>query len=386
MPYVTAKMGPRHSQMSMWSDLLNDLHDFSAPEIVPFNPSNTRTTFRDFISFPGMGDMLDGYVAALNAFNMRNARFLQSDDMHEFYYSFKIPKRSGGLRSINAPNEDLKAAQRELAAIFQDTFGVLYHTSAFAYVKKRSTIDCIKRHQKNESRWFLKLDFHDFFGSTTPDFVLSQFSQIWPFSGIMSRPGGRDSLALALSICFLDGGLPQGTPISPLLTNITMIPVDHQLSNGLRNFSDGKRDLHLVYTRYADDLLISSKVDFDKNVVISYIKSVLSMFGGPFHLNDSKTRYGSSAGSNWNLGVMLNKDNQITIGHKNKEKFKAMLFTYINDRRSGSPWELSDVQALAGKISYYRMVEPEAIGKIIEAYNKKFDTDIMDCIKHDVTT
>lgn len=385
MPYVTAKMGPRHSQMSLWSDLLDDLNDLSAPQVVPFNDTNTRTTYRDFIYFRGMNEMLDGYVATLNAFNLKHAKFIQSDDMHEFYRYFKIPKRSGGLRQICAPTDELKAAQTELAAIFQNSFGVLYHTSAFAYIKKRCTIDFVKRHQNNESKWLLKLDFSNFFGSSTPEFVMSMLSNIWPFSGIVSRTGGRDALALALSICFLDNGLPQGSTISPLLSNIMMIPIDHQISNGLRDFSDGKRDLHMVYTRYADDIAISSKVDFDKDVVIAYVKSVLSMFSAPFSLNDEKTKYVSSAGSNWMLGVMLNKDNQITIGHKNKERFKAMLFTYLNDRRSGSPWELSDVQALAGKISYYRMVEPEAINKIIESYNRKFDTDVMDCIKNDVT-
>lgn len=384
MPFITAKPAPRFQQMVMWADMLDDLSDMSAPERRPFNPSNTRTVFKSYINFPGMNEMLDGYVGVLHQFNETwQPRF--EGDLHDQYYSFQIPKRSGGWRRINAPNETLKEAQRALASIFENTFGALYHTSAFAYVKHRSTIDAVRKHQKNESRWFLKLDFHDFFGSTTPDFVMRMFSQIWPFSGIVTRPGGREQLALALSLCFLDGGLPQGTPISPLLTNIMMIPIDHNLFNGFLKFNDGEHDLHLVYTRYADDMLISCRVGFRQRAVIDYLKSVLVMYGAPFSLNDSKTRYASSSGSNWNLGVMLNKDNEITIGHKNKELLKSMLCHYINDARAGSPWELSDVQALAGKISYFRMVEPGGVDRIIEAYNQKFNTNIMDRIKHDVT-
>ena len=384
MPYVTAKTTPRFEQMVMWSDMFDDITDMRAPRHVPFNPSNTKTVYRESIAFPNMNEMLDGYVNALRVFNETwQPKF--EGDLHNQYYSFKIPKRSGGWRSINAPNDELKEAQRTLAGIFENVFGALYHTSAFAYVKKRSTIDAIKKHQSNGSRWFLKLDFHDFFGSTTPDFVLHMFSMIWPFSGIMQRPGGRDQLSLALSLCFLDGGLPQGTPISPLLTNIMMIPFDHQVFNGLSKFRDGEKDLHLVYTRYADDLLISCKVGFNKDAVIGYIRSILSMLGAPMCLNDSKTRYASSAGSNWNLGVMLNKDNEITIGHKNKELLRAMLCNYVRARSSGSPWELSDVQALAGKISYFRMVEPDSVNHIIEAYSEKFGVNIMAAISSDLT-
>lgn len=384
MPFITSKPTPRYQQTVLWSDMFDNLSDVAAPERRPYNPSNTSTIFKDFIFFPGMNEMLDGYVQALRQFNETwQPRF--EGDLHEQYYSFQIPKRSGGWRRINAPNETLKEAQRALAGIFENTFGALYHTSAFAYIKHRSTIDAIKKHQTNESRWFLKLDFHDFFGSTTPEFVMSMFSQIWPFSGIVTRPGGRDQLALALSLCFLDGGLPQGTPISPLLTNIMMIPIDHSMFNGLQNFDDGEHDMHLVYTRYADDMLISGKIGFRFRAVIDYLKSVLAMYGAPFSLNETKTRYASSAGSNWNLGLMLNKDNEITIGHKNKEMLKSMLCHYINDSRSGSGWELSDVQALAGKISYFRMVEPSGVDRIIASYNAKFGVDIMAKIKADIS-
>ena len=384
MFYVTTKCERPAVQRVLWEDLMENLFDMTAPEERPFNPTNTRTTCRPYISFPGMGRMLNDFVSKLQQFDAKYIRFIEGD-LHDHYRTFSIPKRSGGLRRINAPSDELMEAQRELARIFQHDFGVLYHTTAFAYIKGRSTIDAVKRHQRNASRWFLKLDFHDFFGSTTPEFVMQMFSKIWPFSGIMISPGGHVALEKAISICFLDGGLPQGTPISPLLTNIMMIPIDHEISNNLRRYNDGSRDIHFVYTRYADDILISSKVDFRYRPVIDLICGVLGAFSAPFSLNNDKTRYGSSAGSNWNLGVMLNKDNQITIGHKNKDMLRAMLCTYTRDRVNERPWELSDIQALAGKISYYKMVEPEAIDVIIAKHNAKFGTDVMACIKQDIT-
>ena len=159
-----------------------------------------------------------------------------------------------------------------------------------------------------------------------------------------------------------------------------MIPIDHKLSNTLRNF-DNKR---FVYTRYADDLLISCKIDFDKDKIQQFVINTLLEFKAPFTIKLEKTRYGSAAGRNWNLGVMLNKDNQITVGHKRKKEFKAMLDNYIRDRKSGNGWELHDIQVLGGLISYYRMVEREYIDFLLNQYSEKHKSDIEQCIKTDL--
>jgi len=270
---------------------------------------------------------------------------------------------------------------RELKMLFEMHMFALYHTTAFAYIRGRSTIDAIKRHQRNESKWFLKLDFADFFGSTTPTFVLDMLSQVFPFSEIIKYRAGKEELIKALSLCFLNNGLPQGTPISPFITNVMMIAIDHKISNALRQL-DNRR---FVYTRYADDLLISCKIDFDKDSVQKLVIDILSQFNAPFTIKPEKTRYGSSAGRNWNLGLMLNKDNQITIGHKRKKEFKAMLDNYMRDRKSDSKWPINDIQVLSGLISYYRMVEKDYIDHLLRQYSVKHGADIKKCMKEDLS-
>ena len=158
-----------------------------------------------------------------------------------------------------------------------------------------------------------------------------------------------------------------------------MIPIDYVLSNELRS-----NENHLVYTRYADDLLISSRNSFDCEWLQDYVISVLRSFNAPFILKKEKTRYGSSAGRNWNLGVMLNKDNQITIGHAKKKQFKAMLCSYINDHKNDISWDIHDVQVLQGLISYYRMVEKDYINYVINHNNEKFNVDLEKMIKEDL--
>lgn len=377
MPYITIKQSPIYYQMS-FDDILDGTVDLSRM-IVP-NVTNTRTQYREQLK-PSFLERFnfDSMISVLEKFNEQHANLFEAE-RKSLYETFYIPKKSRGLREINAPVPELMDALRQLKTIFETNMFALYHTSAFAYIKGRCTIDCIKRHQQNRSKWFAKLDFSDFFGSTTEEFVISMFSQIFPFSEIVKKQDGFEALKKALSLCFLNGGLPQGTPISPIITNIMMIPIDHQVCNELR-----KMDEHYVYTRYADDIIVSSKVSFNCGKLQDYILGVLKKFKAPFCLKKEKTRYGSSAGRNWNLGVMLNKDNEITIGHQKNRAFKAMCCNYISDKKKGVTWDLHDVQVFAGLISYYRMVEKDYINYVIDHNNKKFNVNLEALIKEDLS-
>lgn len=377
MVYITVMQSPIYHQMTLEEFLFQN---FQAPTILNTNVSNTRTYAYETVSehFTSRIDT-DALIRKLVRFN-EQTEALRAQERSTLYETFHIPKRSGGLRRIDAPKPELMNALRNLKTIFEEDFHALYHTSAFAYVKNRCTVDAVKRHQKNNSKWFGKLDLHDFFGSTTLDYVIKMFFMVFPFSEIVKFPNGEAELRKALDLAFLNGGLPQGTPLSPLITNVMMIPVDYKLANAFRDF-DKQR---FIYTRYADDFIISSKVDFDVHRVEKLVVDTLHEFGAPFTINESKTRYGSSAGRNWNLGVMLNKDNEITVGHKKKRQFQSMLYNYITDKRKGISWSREDVQTMQGLHSYYRMVEPETIDAIVKHTNEKMETDVLRLIKDDL--
>jgi len=377
MVYITVRQSPVYHQMTLEEYLFDT---YQAPQVINTNVSNTRT-YRFETASEHFTKHIDTerLIMKLAQFN-GSTENLRSQKREELYQTFFIPKKSGGLRRIDAPKPELMNALRMLKTIFEEDFQVLYHTSAFAYIKNRSTIDAVKHHQQNDSKWFGKLDLHDFFGSTTLDFVMFMFSMIFPFSEIIKYEVGKNELRTALELAFLNGGLPQGTPISPLITNVMMIPVDYKLSNAFRDFEKQS----FVYTRYADDFIISSKFDFDVRLVEKLVVDTLHEFGAPFTINASKTRYGSSAGRNWNLGVMLNKDNEITVGHKKKRQFQSMLYNYITDKRNGIDWAKEDLQVLQGLHSYYRMVERDNIDAIVKHINGKMNVDVMRLIKEDL--
>ena len=377
MIYVTVKQEPIYRQMSLEEFLFGS---GTTPALINMNTANTRTYEVERLSerFARHFD-IESLIAKLEQFNL-SSEYLREKNRRELYDTFSIPKKSGGLRRIDAPNTELKEALYRLKSILENDFRALYHTSAFAYVKQRSTVDAIKRHQANNSRWFWKSDLSNFFGSTTLDFVMRQLSMVFPFSEVIRIPYGERELRKALELAFLNGGLPQGTPISPLITNVMMIPFDFRVSKKLREIDEE----NFVYTRYADDFIISSRHKFEPRQLEQLISDVLREFNAPFIIKPEKTRYGSSNGRNWNLGLMLNKDNQITVGHKRKRQLQSMLHNYIMDKRSGIEWPLEDVQTMDGYYNYYRNVEKDAIDAIINHIDRKMGVDVVQMIKDDI--
>lgn len=376
MVYITLPQSPIYHQVTL-EELLSGKTNVG---LVRSNETNTRTycTEKDghlLYREEAVPDMINSLVGFVEKY-----KHLYEVPRQSLYRKFHIPKHSGGLREINAPNEELDTALRELRTILETKCNASYHTSAFAYMKGRCTVDAVKKHQQNNSRWFLKVDFHDFFGSTTKEFVLSTLEHICPFNLIGQYSIGREALEKAIDLCFLNGGLPQGTPISPMLTNLVMIPVDFRITRALEDSGQ-----QFVYTRYADDMLISSFTGFKSEDIQNIIRGVLRDCNAPYTFKPEKTRYGSRAGSNWNLGVMLNKDNEITVGHKVKKQFRAMIHSYVMDKKNNKSWEVNDVQTLAGLLSYYKMIEEEYFTKLIEGLSVKYSYDITASIKADLS-
>ena len=269
-----------------------------------------------------------------------------SEDIDSMYYTFQIPKRSGGMREICAPNDDLKQVQNEILKILTKDMKFLPHNAAHGFTKKRNCKTALQVHQAHGSRWFLKLDIKDFFPNTTTEVLKDAMNKVYPFCTM--KPEVQDTL---IEICTREGATPQGAPTSPMLTNMVMVPKDVAITKYCKEHG-------LVYTRYADDILISSRVMFDWRQVQFDIKQML----GDYEIKEEKTRFGSFNGRNWNLGLMYNNKGEITVGHKKKQLVKNMLHNYMTkeEQHTYENW-----YKLLGTIGYCAYIEPKYFEKYL---------------------
>lgn len=159
------------------------------------------------------------------------------------YRTFHIPKSSGGTREIESPPDGLKNLQRRLNEVLQLVY--LGRGPVHGFVQRRSIVSNAWEHSK--SKWILNLDLNSFFQSINFGRVRGMF---------MAKPYhiGKDAATLLAQLCCWKGHLPQGAPTSPIVSNMVCAKLDSQLK---RLASDAK----CRYTRYADDITLSTKGD-----------------------------------------------------------------------------------------------------------------------------
>ena len=153
------------------------------------------------------------------------------------YHKFDIPKKTGGTRTITAPNPSLKLIQRRILNRLLNKLSC--HGCATGFEKGHSIVTNANVHVGSEV--VLKMDVIAFFTSTSADRMRGYFYGIgW----------GQEATDILVRLCTHNDRLPQGAPTSPRLSNLVNIEMDARLCGWAQKVGAG-------YTRYADDLTFS---------------------------------------------------------------------------------------------------------------------------------
>jgi hypothetical protein len=153
------------------------------------------------------------------------------------YTAFQVPKRTGGTRTLHAPDALLKTLQRRILRRLLG--GLRAHPCATGFERGHSIVTNARPHVGQDV--VLKLDLQDFFGKTSASRVERYFQTIgW----------NAEAAALLTRLCTHNGSLPQGAPTSPRLSNLVNFRLDARLARLAEHNG-------LAYSRYADDLTFS---------------------------------------------------------------------------------------------------------------------------------
>src|ERR1017187_9191203 len=246
------------------------------------------------------------------------------------YKTFEVPKRSGGTRTIHAPIDALKLMQKKLSVLLQDcvdeinTAKNLQNRVSHGFTRKRSIITNARLHRNR--RYVFNLDLEDFFPSI-------HFGRVRGFF-IKDRNFAlhKDVATVIAQIACREKTLPQGSPCSPVISNL----IAHVL------------DMHLVslaskvggtYSRYADDLTFSTneKVfppeiavpsDTDPNLWVPGDELQRLITHSDFVVNNRKTHMQYRTSRQYVTGLVVNR--RINVRQEYRRGVRAMVDRLLN--------------------------------------------------------
>jgi len=239
-------------------------------------------------------------------------------DKDNYYITKEIRKKNGDIRILNCikPESDLFLLQKQLVKyIFND---VPLPNTTYGFVSGGSYKKFLEIHKRSkESKFYLKLDIKNFFGSITKE---NLFQELEFLVNVNDNKLNDSIMEKILGIITLNNSLPQGAVTSPAVSNIFFRRIDQRIYKYCK-----KREV--IYSRYADDLLFSTsntKVFNDKNIIyfIKMIVKILKDFG--LELNRKKIKKGVNQ-------ISLNGfviDDTIRISRKRKYDLTKILFLY----------------------------------------------------------
>lgn len=284
----------------------------------------TMKTFESFAKDIGLNlKMLDNYITYAD----------------RYYNTFYIKKKKKGkMREIDCPSRELKAIQRWLLTNYFSDIPV--SKRAFGFVKNKGIKHNASLHLNKD--YILSIDIKDFFPSISQKKVYES----------LEKYIDDDNLRMKIAkLCTYKQRLPQGSPTSPILSNITFKEIDDIITSHCNSQL-------VVYTRYADDLVFSCDTKNTLSEVYSFVNKILAE--NSFEINKCKTKFLSGKGRMSVTGINLNSG-KLTVSRNIKRNLRSALYRYIvnNDKSI-------NVNSLLGYLSFIRDIEPNYYAKTVK--------------------
>lgn len=264
-----------------------------------------------------------------------------SNRQEEHYRKARIPKRSGGFRTLRIPDRELAGIQRRLLSLVLETMAPSPYAMAY-----RKGVGLKAGGEIHRGRpMVIKMDIRDFFGSIG---WLMVYQRAFPAELFPEPVRG-----LFTGLCCFRETLPQGAPTSPYLSNLVMKSFDYSMGDWCR-----KREIS--YTRYCDDLTFSG--DMEPGEVIRKAGSFLETMG--FSVNTRKTRVFTRAARQEVTGLVVNEKVQLPAGYRRRlrqEWYYCRKFGVEEHLKKIGSKETSEkyLERLLGKVGYVLAVDPE---------------------------
>lgn len=266
----------------------------------------------------------------------------------------EIPKPNGGVRMLGIPTVIDRLIQQSIAQVLSQHYDEGFSENSYGFRPSRSAHQAVLRAQSYLNEGYtevIELDLEKFFDKVNHDKLMTLLSKRIEDKALLKlirrylRTGIMDNGLFQVR----EEGMPQGSPLSPILSNILLDELDKELEGrGLR------------FVRYADDVSIYVRSRKASTRVLkhitSYIENVLLL-----KVNKEKSHTSRPSKSKL-LGFTFGKRRdgwRIYVSRTSKERIKEKIKSATSRRKSlNLQFRLRKLAEITqGWCSYYRLAD-----------------------------
>jgi retron-type reverse transcriptase len=286
--------------------------------------------------------------------NLKLLRFLtytQKLSTKSNYVHFKMAKKSGGFREISAPKPELKRLQYWILENILNKVEV--SGEAHGFVAKRSIVSNASAHIGKAV--VINCDLENFFPTLNYARVKGLFkslgysAEVATVLAMLTTEAEQKEVLLDGEKLYLYTGkryLPQGSPASPMITNLICRKLDKRMVGIAKS-------LEFTYTRYADDMTFSSNEYTKINKMMFWIKGITKDEG--FILHPKKSKIMKKGSRHEVTGVVVNE--KLSINRKELKRFRALLYQIEQSGLEGKSWHGKSENLMASVWGYANFIQ-----------------------------
>lgn len=279
-----------------------------------------------------------------------------------------IPKPNGGERLLGIPTVLDRLIQQALYQILNPYFEPEFSKHSFGFQAGKSAHQAVlqaKKYQIEGRRWVVDMDISKFFDEVNHDRLIMRVKQRVNDRGLLQllRKYLKAGIVVDGKVTQRNQGTPQGSPISPLLSNIVLDELDKELERRGHTFCRYADDCNIyVRSKRAGERVmasISHFIEFRLRLRINKDKSAVAKPSERTFLGYSFTAYE-------NPKICVPKD---TI-HRFKSKAKQ-IFRQGRGRNVGRFIKDTLTPFIRGWINYFRLTDVKTFAKELDKWVRR---------------